>query len=885
MSGPARLTFKIVKCSSEDPENPVSELLGRSSKPKGWRSAHSCEFPQEIGIQFETPVRLREVRLLSHQSIIATKLELSISLPQEGQDANYETSTFKKLGFTGFDNNERSQFRDKENKTLRVDVPSLFLRIRLHKCHTNYHNTGNQVALMQLQCLGEAIVPIAGVCPSPLNSTLGLRAGSGECEPVASMSQQALETLPSQIAEATAAKSRVCGRLLERTSSCASMVDQDVGDPNVLQTTAPRNECPVADMKRRVSFSSEALCSAAAAPPPYYSEPTPTPSAPSNGSICVDTSSEQGLFSSVDVRSSAAAELLVAGMPDVQDQDMQDSVPNTEELLVADIMDASSSSSESAPNDCTRPLKTIVVNGVVYTRLQLIGRGGTSKVYQVRDASGNERALKTVRVSEDAQFEALADEVNLLQSLKGNSRIIQVFDAQVHRNRWMMNIVMEQGEMDLGRFLQSSQDIGLSAIQGIWRHMLEAVKVVHDARIIHSDLKPANFILVAGQWKLIDFGISKRIACETTHIGRDGPVGTISYMAPEAVQTGAFKVGRASDIWSLGIILYQILYRSAPFSHLEPMQRLFALSDPNLQVEFPPGHCLDSHSESVKAHLIDVLNRCLQRDPTRRASIPELLAHDFLLDSLRVDRSSVDRAIEALVAGFYAVAKEEMCNGERAGDVQMSEEDDLPSDRWQALADEVWHRMASGGADSGPDAGMQNLRPALEPFRKSLQQWLVRGDAKRQRVDSSFSATPDSQRNGAGAAASAVPSRAPTPPVRSPAYKRSGAAKVSAADAAAAAVWGAQKAQSPRGHGSKSSARRPLGPSIQADQLLTQRKGLRKTPSREAFHAKHPPPKKQPSVAANDKENIVVRRLKDRQAADLEEKTDCIEDTQLTRWN
>ncbi|CAJ1380193.1 unnamed protein product [Effrenium voratum] len=57
----ARLKYRIVKCTSEDPEFPGSELLSHSSQTKGWQSARFCDFPQEIGLQFETPVHLRQV--------------------------------------------------------------------------------------------------------------------------------------------------------------------------------------------------------------------------------------------------------------------------------------------------------------------------------------------------------------------------------------------------------------------------------------------------------------------------------------------------------------------------------------------------------------------------------------------------------------------------------------------------------------------------------------------------------------------------------------------------------------------------------------------------------------------------------------------------------
>lgn len=65
--------------------------------------------------------------------------------------------------------------------------------------------------------------------------------------------------------------------------------------------------------------------------------------------------------------------------------------------------------------------------------------------------------------------------------------------------------------------------------------MLRAVHAIHEEAIVHSDLKPANFVLVKGSLKLIDFGIAKAIPNDTTNIHRDSQVGTINYMSPEAI--------------------------------------------------------------------------------------------------------------------------------------------------------------------------------------------------------------------------------------------------------------------------------------------------------------------------------------------------------------
>lgn len=65
--------------------------------------------------------------------------------------------------------------------------------------------------------------------------------------------------------------------------------------------------------------------------------------------------------------------------------------------------------------------------------------------------------------------------------------------------------------------------------------MLEAVYTIHEEKIVHGDLKPANFVFVNGTLKLIDFGIAKAIQNDTTNIVRDSQIGTLNYISPEAL--------------------------------------------------------------------------------------------------------------------------------------------------------------------------------------------------------------------------------------------------------------------------------------------------------------------------------------------------------------
>jgi len=217
-------------------------------------------------------------------------------------------------------------------------------------------------------------------------------------------------------------------------------------------------------------------------------------------------------------------------------------------------------------------------NNKRYMSLQQIGRGGTSKVYKVLSQEGKILALKKIDIngSDKTAFQGYINEINLLNHLKNNSRIIQLMDSEINRDTNSIYMVMECGEIDLARLLQKEGNkISISSIKMYWEQMLKAVHAIHEENIIHSDLKPANFLLVGGALKLIDFGIAKAIPNDTTNIHRETQTGTVNYMSPESIsdfnadvdsdQRPDFKISRASDVWYLGCILYQMVYGKPPF--------------------------------------------------------------------------------------------------------------------------------------------------------------------------------------------------------------------------------------------------------------------------------------------------------------------------------
>ncbi|KAF9267477.1 kinase-like protein [Marasmius fiardii PR-910] len=275
------------------------------------------------------------------------------------------------------------------------------------------------------------------------------------------------------------------------------------------------------------------------------------------------------------------------------------------------------------------------------------------------DGDSNIFAIKRVSLeNSDAEtLQGYMNEIALLNRLAGNSKIIRLVDSEVKlgsgNTKGHLFLVMECGEIDLARLLQErvSQPLNLLWVGYYWQQMLEAVQVIHDEKIVHSDLKPANFVVVKGNLKLIDFGIANAIANDTTNIHREHQIGTVNYMSPEAIEfpdgNARLKVGRSSDVWSLGCILYQMVYGLPPFNHMTVYQKMRAIPDPAHVIQYPeytvpiqpvPKDASPSAKPQKLYHLkqkvrrdviVDIQN-CLCRSPKERKTIPELLKQDWL---------------------------------------------------------------------------------------------------------------------------------------------------------------------------------------------------------------------------------------------------------------
>ncbi|XP_038118271.1 dual specificity protein kinase Ttk [Culex quinquefasciatus] len=290
------------------------------------------------------------------------------------------------------------------------------------------------------------------------------------------------------------------------------------------------------------------------------------------------------------------------------------------------------------PPASTKQPTTIAINGKDYQVLRKLGSGGSSSVFLAKQVgTGVECALKLVNLEGDASLvEGYLNETKLLAKLQGNENVVALYDYCHIPEAGQLFLVMEKGDCDLHKILQNyRKDIPLYTLMQVWYQMVQCVHYIHEHGVIHLDLKPANFLMVKGRLKLIDFGIASNIAFDSTSIMKFSQAGTFNYISPEAlIDTSSenspagsqprIKMSKKSDIWSLGCILYLLLYKRTPFAHIKNIYtKVNVITNPNTTIDYP---ALPSYYPPM---MLEMLKRCLQYDPKTRASTADLLQFPF----------------------------------------------------------------------------------------------------------------------------------------------------------------------------------------------------------------------------------------------------------------
>ncbi len=226
--------------------------------------------------------------------------------------------------------------------------------------------------------------------------------------------------------------------------------------------------------------------------------------------------------------------------------------------------------------DVTKPYNKIIDIPVIqlsqgtvfanrYMVIEELGQGGMGKVYRVKDQKINEEvALKLIRpeiAMDKKTIERFSNELKIARKIT-HKNVCRMYDINEEKDTHYITMEYVPGE-DLKSFIRRSGQLGISATIKIVIQICEGLAEAHHLGIVHRDLKPQNIIInEEGNASILDFGIARSL--KDSGLTQTGSImGTPHYMSPEQIEDGS--VDQRSDIYSLGIILYEMLTGDLPF--------------------------------------------------------------------------------------------------------------------------------------------------------------------------------------------------------------------------------------------------------------------------------------------------------------------------------
>jgi len=230
-----------------------------------------------------------------------------------------------------------------------------------------------------------------------------------------------------------------------------------------------------------------------------------------------------------------------------------------------------------------------------------------------------EVAIKTMSISQE-NVHLLCTEINIMKSSK-QENIVEYIDSFIVDNNklWVIMELMDGG--CLTDVLEQFDRVRLdeSQIAHVCLMTLRALRYIHRSHRIHRDIKSDNILLNSkGEVKIADFGYAAQLTEERNK--RKTVVGTPYWMAPELIR--GHDYGTKVDIWSLGIMLMEMIEGEPPYLEYPPLRALFLITTKGI----PPIQKPDEFSPD----LIDFYDKCLEKDVEKRPGADDLLEHPFL---------------------------------------------------------------------------------------------------------------------------------------------------------------------------------------------------------------------------------------------------------------
>jgi tetratricopeptide (TPR) repeat protein len=246
-----------------------------------------------------------------------------------------------------------------------------------------------------------------------------------------------------------------------------------------------------------------------------------------------------------------------------------------------------------------------------YVIIEEIGRGGMGRVYKAHDQELNiNLALKMIRpelVSNPEAVRRFRTEILLARALT-NENIIRIFDLGEEEGIKFIAMEYVKGQ-NLGEMIRASGRLDVRSAMAIARQTCSGMATAHEKGIIHLDLKPPNILVdTSGKVRVADFGLAKSLETRDSTLTA-ATVGTPAYLSPEAAEGKATDA--RSDIYSLGIILYEMVTGKRPFESETAAGYLHQ----HIQAKPVPPSSLNPQ---VPVSLEKVILKCLEKDPAKR---------------------------------------------------------------------------------------------------------------------------------------------------------------------------------------------------------------------------------------------------------------------------
>jgi tetratricopeptide (TPR) repeat protein len=271
-----------------------------------------------------------------------------------------------------------------------------------------------------------------------------------------------------------------------------------------------------------------------------------------------------------------------------------------------------------------------------YRITKLIGRGGMGEVYEARDLLLKEDvALKTLRgdlVGDESLLLRFQQEISIARKVT-HPNVCRIFEVGIHRSGEAPPLLFFAMELLHGQTLADRISRGRLTREEAFPiavQLAEGLEAAHRAGIVHADFKSANVILVPSAVSvravITDFGVARvdpsSTVVDETHIGQETirVAGTLAYMSPE--QLAGDRVTAASDIYSFGVVLFEMACGRRPFDDADLVKSAM------LRVSGPPTSAR-VHVPSLDERWNTAITRCLQREAARRFRSAGELANWF----------------------------------------------------------------------------------------------------------------------------------------------------------------------------------------------------------------------------------------------------------------